>query len=246
MRDQDEYGQDRPGIGQCIPALLLVLRTRTSHDLDMHARKRMIQRFLHTVLVIGPALATGTAAAAVVCSGAVDLIVPETAEGLYVNLVKGVSGESAGQVPGFDFDPYAAQSSMPAGQLKFYWGPSSNGGAGVVSSGDTYALLHPGDAIGATSSFSRAAFTGDTSAWQAGVTAGYLGARFTNESNGEINYGWLHLTTTAPLGFPLTLLDWCYDDSGATITIVATVDDEIFFDGYDGVGTRPASIRLEP
>jgi hypothetical protein len=238
MRDQDEYGQDRSG-----SALLLVLHTRTSNDLYMHARLRIIQRWLHAALAIGPVVAAGTAAGAVVCSGPVDLNVPATAEGLYVNLVNGVSGGSEGQVPGFDFDPYAAQGSTPSGQLKFYWGPSSNGGAGVVSSGDTYAMLQPGDGIGATSSFSRAAFTGDTSAWQAGTTAGYLGMRFTNESSGEINYGWLHLTTTAPLGFPMTLLDWCYDDSGAAITIDVAVDDDIFCDGYDGLTCAASSSK---
>lgn len=219
-------------------AHLLVLRNCVRHGFGMRATLR---RILQTALVLLPGLAAGTAGAAVVCSGAVDLAIPATGEGLYVNLVNGVSGDAASQVPGFDFDPYAAQNSAPTGQLKFYWGPSSNGGAGVVSSGDTYALLQPGDVIGPASSFSRAAFTGDTTAWQAGVTAGYLGARFTNESSGEINYGWLHLTTTAPLGFPMTLLDWCYDDSGVTITIVAEVEDEIFSDGYDGIAASVGS-----
>lgn len=186
-------------------------------------------------LVATTSVATGIAGGAVVCSGPVDLTIPATGEGLYVNLVTGASGGAEGLVPGFDIDPYAAQNSAPVGQLKFYWGPSSNGGAGVVSSGDTYALLQSGDEIGAASSFSRAAFTGDTSAWQAGVTAAYLGARFTNESSGLINYGWLHLTTSAPHGFPMTVLDWCYEDSGATITIVAPADDDIFCDGYDGL-----------
>ena len=218
---------------------LLVLRTCIRHDFDMHA---MLRRLLHGALVLSPSLAAG----AVVCSGPVDLAIPATGEGLYVNLVNGVSGTTESQVAGFDFDPYAAQNSTPAGQLKFYWGPSSNGGAGLVSSGATFALLQPGDVIGAASSFSRAAFSGDTTAWQAGVTAGYLGTRFTNESSGEINYGWLQLTTTAPLGFPTTLLDWCYDDSGAAITIVAVVEDEIFFDGYDGAGAHPANIGSEP
>jgi hypothetical protein len=173
------------------------------------------------------------------------LTIPATGEGLYVNLVSGVSGGTEGQVPGFDFDPYAAQNSAPTGQLKFYWGPSSNSGAGVVSSGDTYAMLQPGDMIGPASSFSRAAFTGDTSAWLAGTTAGYLGMRFTNESSGGIDYGWLRLITTAPLGFPMTLLDWCYEDSGATITIVAALDDGIFCDGYDGL-VCGASISASP
>ena len=191
------------------------------------------QRFLPAVLAVALCLDADPALAAVVCSGAVDLPIPATGEGLYLNLVTGVSGTTEAQVPGFDFDPYAAQNS--SGQLRFYWGPSSNGGAGVVSGGDTYASLQAGDTIGPDSLFSRAAFSGDTSLWRAGISAGYLGARFTNESSTTVNYGWMRITTTAPLGFPMTVLDWCYEDSGAAITIIPAIEDGIFCDGYDAL-----------
>jgi hypothetical protein len=178
------------------------------------------------------ALATSTQAA-VVCSPEMNLDVPETTEGLYVNFVTGVSGTSEGAVPGFDLDPYAAAGTDPSGQLKFYWGSASTSGAGVVSSGDTYVVLAPGAVIGPDAVFSRAAFTGDTTAWQAGTT-GYLGMRFRDEAaSGLIVYGWLALSTTAPLGFPATLQGWCYEDSGAAIVIPALPSDEIFVDGFE-------------
>lgn len=142
-------------------------------------------------------------------------------------------------MPGFDFDPYAAQSSNPVNQLKFYWGSSSNGGAGVASSGDVYAVLAPGDTIGPAALFTRAGFTGDTSAWQAGVD-GYLGVRFTNETTAAINYGWVRLSTTAPLGFPATIVEWCYEDGGGDIVIASEPTDTIFCDGFDGLAC-PAS-----
>jgi hypothetical protein len=161
-----------------------------------------------------------------------NLNVPATTEGLYVNFVSGVSGFSEGAVPGFDFDPYAAASTNPSGQLKFYWGPSSNGGAGVVSSGDSYAVLGPNVSIGPDSLFTRAGFTGDTSAWLAG-TSGYLGMRFLSETPGIIVYGWLSLSTTAPLGFPATIEGWCYEDSGAAIITPDPRPDAIFADGFE-------------
>lgn len=173
------------------------------------------------------------APAALVCTGPLELAVPQSGEGLYLNLVTGVHGESEGQVPGFDVDPYAAQNSEPAHQLKFYWGSSSNGGAGVASSGDTYAVLQPGDTIGPDSTFTRAAFSGDTSAWQAGVAEGHLGMRFTNEATGLLNYGWLRLRSSAPLGFPLTVVDGCYDDSGAAVTITVAPLDRVYCDGFE-------------
>lgn len=174
-----------------------------------------------------------SAQAAVVCSPVVSLDVPATTEGLYVNLVTGTSGTSEGAVPGFDVNIYAAASTNPSGQLKFYWGPESTGGAGVVSSGDAYAVLGPNVTIDSNSPFTRAAFTGDTSAWQSG-TSGYLGMRFRSEIPAIIVYGWLALSTTAPLGFPATIEGWCYEDSGAAISTPAAPGDEIFVDGFDG------------
>lgn len=162
-----------------------------------------------------------------------DLAVPQTTEGLYVNLVNAVSGQSEASVPGFDLDIYAAASTVPSDQLKFYWGPSSTGGAGVASVGDTYAVLADGAVIGPESLFTRAAFTGNTEAWQAGVD-GYLGLRFRDEASGDIRYGWLRLLTSAPLGFPALIDSWCYEDSGAAITISTPPSDVLFRDGFEG------------
>lgn len=186
------------------------------------------------------ALISASASAAVVCSPPRNLDVPQNGEGLYINFVTGQTGTAESQVPGFDFDPYAQQVSEPPNQLRFYWGSASNGGAGVATAGDTYAVLAPGATIGLDSLFTRAAATGDTSAWQAGVIDGYLGARFRNEEAGILNYGWIRLDSHAPLGFPLTVVDWCYEDSGNAITIPIPVADEIFCDNFDGTECAPA------
>lgn len=171
------------------------------------------------------------AEAAPVCRHDVDLDIPATTEGLYINLLDGVSAPAESGAPGFDVDPYASASTSPADQLRFYWGASSTGNAGVVSAGDSYAVLAAGASIGPQQLFSRAGFTGDTSAWRAGVVRGNLGLRFHNEASGTINYGWLLISTTAGLGFPMTVHGWCFDDSGAAVTIPA---DALFADGYGG------------
>jgi hypothetical protein len=172
-----------------------------------------------------------SADAAQMCSGSANLDVPATSEGLYLNLISGVSGTTEASVPGFDIDIYAAVSTNPSGQLRFYWGSAATGGAGVASVGDSYAVLSGGQLIGPASLFTRAAFTGDTSAWLAGAS-GYLGMRFLNETSSTINYGWMLLTTTAPLGFPATILEWCYDDSGAAIGTPVSPLELVFADGF--------------
>ncbi|MEO5624454.1 MAG: hypothetical protein ABIQ70_00420 [Dokdonella sp.] len=173
-----------------------------------------------------------------------NILIPQDGEGAYINFVSGLHAGSQGAVPGFDFDPYASQASDPVNQLKFYWGSSSNNGAGAVTTGDTYAVLTPAETVGPDSLFSRAGFTGVTTAWQAGVVAGYLGVRFTNEATSNLTYGWVHMTTMAPLGFPMTVLDWCYEEDGSAITIPHLETDGIYCDGFDDVAcaqTAPAN-----
>jgi len=192
----------------------------------------MPRRLYLTLSLLATAL---PAPAALICFDAQNLAVPATSEGLYVNFSTGVSGTSESAVPGFDFDPYAAVSSTPPDQLRFYWGSATTGNAGVASSGDRYALLSAGSVVGPASLFSRAGFTGDTSAWTSEPTTGYLGMRFRNETTGTIDYGWVLLTTTPPLGFPMTIHGWCYDDTGAGIAIApVSVSDPIFSDAFGG------------
>lgn len=185
-------------------------------------------------------LASCVASASVVCSSTESIPVPQNGEGIYINLANGQHGPTEGSVPGFDFNPYAQQTSTPPLQLRFYWGPSANNGAGVASVGATYAVLGAGERIDANSLFTRMGATGDTSAWQAGVAQGFLGVRFTIEPTATLVYGWVRLSTTAPLGFPATVTDWCYEESGSGITIATDTIDAVYCDGFDGTACEVA------
>ena len=68
------------------------------------------------VVVSALTLASHHAAAAEACFADVNLAVPATTEGLYVNLVNGTSGQTEAAVPGFDIDIYAAASTDPSGR----------------------------------------------------------------------------------------------------------------------------------
>ena len=187
------------------------------------------------VLVAG-SMASSPTRAEVICA-TTTLNIPADGEGLYVNLITGVSARAESGAAGFDIDIYASTNSEPPGQLKFYWGTVANGGAGVVTTGDHYAVLGTDSVVDATALFTRAGFTGDTSDWQAG-TVGYLGARFKNETTSIINYGWVLLSTTAPLGFPATIHGWCYENSGVGIATPSTSADLLFADGFEELPNR--------
>lgn len=177
-------------------------------------------------------LATAPAHAAQICFFGQDIDVPANVEGIYLNLQNGMRGLTEGSVPGFDVNPYAAPSTMMVNDLRFYWGATAAGNAGVASSGTTYAVLPSSSVVGAANPYTNSGSAGTTANWTGGVTSGYLGVRFRNEVTGLINYGGLHISTTAPLGFPMTVHGWCYEDSGGTAVIGPLPLDELFDDGF--------------
>lgn len=185
---------------------------------------------LRTTLYVA-LLAATPAHAAQICFFGQDIDVPATIEGIYLNLQNGMRGFTEGSVPGFDFNPYAAPGASNG--LRFYWGATAAGNAGVASSGNIYAVLPSASVIGAANPYTDSGSAGTTANWTAGVTSGFLGVRFRNEITGLINYGGLHISTTAPLGFPMTVHSWCYEDSGGTAVIGPLPLDELFDDGFD-------------
>src|SRR5699024_10494875 len=87
---------------------------------------------------------------------------------------------------------------------------------GVVDASNNFKVLQPGDTVGPSASFSDNSMPMNN--WLAGVD-GYLGIAFENRDTGQLNYGWLQMTTTAPGGHPATWGDYCYDQTGNSIQI---------------------------
>ncbi|HEY0180026.1 MAG TPA: hypothetical protein VGC30_10400 [Dokdonella sp.] len=150
-----------------------------------------------------------------IVSGTIDQPVAPTADGSAFNFVTG------------DYHPYDpsltdddANFYDPGdGTLAGYWYgdfvPDPQDVGAVADASGEIAVLHSGDSIGPASPLHDSAVMVE---WLAG-TDGYVGIAFWNENTGSVNYGYLHLTTTGPTGYPAQLLDWAYDSSGASITI---------------------------
>jgi hypothetical protein len=115
--------------------------------------------------------------------------------------------------------------TLGAPAISVYWygdltPPEAQGLTGGVvgtAGGTDFVVLHSGDVIGPSSPVSAASQGADMSAFEAGVTA-YIGVAFYNEVTSAVNYGYLHVQTSAG-GFPIQVLDYGYDNSGAAITI---------------------------
>lgn len=158
-------------------------------------------------------MSAGSAHAAIV-SFSTPINVPNTVEGVYVNLATGASNTNSTFLPGWDFNAYSS-----GGALAFFWlSPGSSPGGVVASSAGPYLDLAPGAVISSASSFSQNAQPPASAAFRTTGTH-TLGLRFLNESTGAINYGYLTLQTTGTSGFPATITGWSFDNTGSAITV---------------------------
>ena len=146
----------------------------------------------------------------------VTIAVPNTIDGVYINVVTGATSTTPGALPTYDLNPY----NNGAG-LTFFSATTGGIVANGSTSGTSAALdLAAGFVIGATSTFVNGQAVG--TAFQ---TPGnhIVGFRFQNEVTGIINYGYARITTSAGtgtgLGFPATITQLVYENTGASLTV---------------------------
>ncbi|RYY08645.1 MAG: PEP-CTERM sorting domain-containing protein [Alphaproteobacteria bacterium] len=169
-----------------------------------------------TALVTLPSVAQAT----VVVSN-VNISVPNNIDGVYINLVTGATGSSSAVVSGYDLNVY----NNGAG-LTFY-GPASPSGILVAAIATPATLsvaldLAPGTVIGSSGTYNQ--FQNVGTLFQ--VAGNHiLGFRFQNESTGALNYAYARITTATgtgtSLGFPATITQLVYENSGAALTVAA-------------------------
>jgi hypothetical protein len=140
----------------------------------------------------GLMLAASHAHAVIVYSGPVNLSIPASTNGLYLNVVTGANnlpppGTGGATVPGWDINPWSSTG------LGFFNPSSPAGGVYVVTAPGFVANLAPGTSISGSSSYG--AGTGSNVAqWNLNSDSNLFGFRFTNEDGGTLHYGWARIS----------------------------------------------------
>ena len=158
-------------------------------------------------------LASTMAMAAVVDSGVVNLAIPATIDGIYLNVVTGATATAAPAPAGWDLNPY-----VTGGFLTFFTSAGAANNNQVVGSAAGANLLAPGAVIDATSTYAAAGVV-SAPAFRIASTTAFVGFRFTNEATGALNYGYAQLTTSSPNGTPAIITRYVYENAGLPITI---------------------------
>ena len=177
-------------------------------------------------------LTVGGIVSEVVCSAPLNHAIVNNIDGTSINWSTGAIVD-AGPSSGYDFNPYGSGN-----KLAFFWSQSAVGaGVADAATGTGWKVLQVGDQIGPTSVFSRG--TGAATNWDGGVD-GYLGFKFDcssipNAPSSGLCYGYTHMTSTGPNGFPATLVDYCYNKAGNAITIAPAA-------APPAIGVTPANL----
>jgi len=183
-----------------------------------------------TVTAVTPAACSGGAdelfcngfdpeSAGTIVSGTINQPVTQDGDGSAFDFATGDYHPYDGSITTDDINLYYLS---PGGMYVYWYGdqvpPEADGLVGGVldSGGIDFAVLHSGDTVGPSSAVSAGSIP--MTNWQSGAD-GYVGVVFWNEVTSQINYGYIHLTTTSPEGFPAQALEWAYDSSGAAVTI---------------------------
>jgi hypothetical protein len=184
------------------------------------------RHFLACSAFVGTAvlMTASKADADIVYSGPLSLSVPTTnlLGGIYFDLTKpgssfipSTSGAGPAEglntvLPGWDVNFYRTG----AGNLRWYY----NGGALTVSNAVGHvAALGAGVMIDGSSGLG----TRQTMVPEFTGTTAFMGVKFFDAANAPL-FGWIRITGGPTAGFPATIVDWAYEDSGAGILAGAT------------------------
>ncbi len=162
--------------------------------------------------------ATPTVSADVVNSGFINLFIPDTDDGLYVNLVNGEFEIDDTPPVGWDINIYAE------GGLGFFAiniDPVTDAGF-RVSASETVERLTFGSVVGPSSTFEFQGIRENSSQWLLDSSDNYFGFRFYNEATEGIHYGWGRIALgTAIDGENKFLVEYAYESTpGLAITII--------------------------
>lgn len=126
--------------------------------------------------------------AAIVWSGVVNIAIPSTTDGMYLNVITGQTGATGTAVSGWDINPYSATG------LGFF-APAGGGYVrGLGSSTSLVDNLAQGTLIGPSQSFgSGQSETSGATAFFPGSMSNLVGFRFVNEATGATHYGWMRI-----------------------------------------------------
>lgn len=179
---------------------------------------RLNSHFALCAVALSTGVAAGTANAAVIYSGPINMIVPATMDGIYMNVQTGAWSSTTTTPAGWDVNPYG--TSTTAVSLFAATGTGYMRNPGTTATAAT--RLDLGTVVGSSAFFygsSSATIGAGTGQWVAN-SSGYFGFKFI-AADAATHYGWMQLSIGTNAG-TRSIVQYAWEDvANTSITIPA-------------------------
>lgn len=171
-------------------------------------KSRLSRHFVACATVA--AAATGAAEAGIVWSGIVNLTIPASTNGLYVNVITGQNnlpppGSGGNTVPGWDINPWGSTG----------FGLFSPAGGGYLNLGANLFNLPGGTSIGPGGTFGSLSTATNNAQWNLNSSNNIVGFRFVAEGGNTTHYGWFRVAFGSTIT-SRTLVEYAYESDANT------------------------------
>jgi MYXO-CTERM domain-containing protein len=199
----------------------------------MSISNRLEKHFAVCAAAVATVACVGTANAAIVTWNA-NLVIPNNIDGQYINVETQTAGSAAGNVAGWDLNPYGTSTTA----MSWFAAAAPSGcvmGLGQGGATAAVASLTGGTLVSSASSFGTTASSVTAGGWMLN-SANYFGFRFLGADAGT-HYGFGQFTVGATMG--VRTLDYVSFETtaGASVT-VAPAPGALALLGLAGLATR--------
>ena len=199
----------------------------------MSISNRLEKHFAVCAAAVATVACVGTANAALVTWNA-NLVIPNNIDGQYINVEMQNAGSAAGNVAGWDLNPYGTSTTA----MSWFAAAAPSGcvmGLGQGGTTSAVASLTGGTLVSSASTFGNTASSVTAGGWKLNQ-ANYFGFRFLGADAGS-HYGWGQFTIGATMGVRTLNFVTFETTAGASVT-VAPAPGALALLGLAGLATR--------
>ena len=197
---------------------------------------RLNSHFALCAAALATGAAVGTANATVIYSEVINLAVPTTIDGVYMNVQTGAIGSSSDTTAGWDVNPYGTSTTIVSLFAATGTGYMRNPNAGTATSATR---LDAATVVGPSSFFygNSTATTGSGIGQWSANSSGYFGFKFI-AADAATHYGWMQLSIGADAG-TRSIVQYAWENvANASITVPIPAPGAVALLGLAGFAKR--------
>ena len=195
---------------------------------------RISNRFEKHIVAAATVAMTAAAANAGLVTWNANLVIPNNIDGQYINVETQTFGSAAGDVAGWDLNPYGTSTTA----MSWFAAAAPSGcvmGLGQGGTTTAVASLSGGTLVSSASTFGNTASSVTAGGWMLNA-ANYFGFRFLGADAGT-HYGWGIMTVGATMG-ARTLTSVTFETTAGASVVVAPAPGALALLGLAGFAAR--------